>query len=120
MQPPATIPPFSETPSQLVARLEKTFYGSEPPLPKFTPTGDHLLVEPVEFKHGSTGKIALPESALEKPTTGFVRAIGPKVGPDGPQLGQRVLFGKYRGQEVQLGAKTFRVLKREEIEAVYD
>jgi chaperonin GroES len=80
---------------------------------KITPMGDRVVVMPVEKETTTKSGIVIPDTASgEKPQEGVVVALGNgKVKYDGKELsnpqdflkvGDRVLFGKYSGDEVKL------------------
>lgn len=80
---------------------------------KILPLGDRVVVMPVERETTTKSGIVIPETASgEKPQEGIVIALGNgKVKYDGKELsnpqdflsvGDRVLFGKYAGDEVKL------------------
>ena len=96
---------------------------------KLRPTGDKVLVEPIEAKEakGKTGGIIIPDTAKEKPMEGLVVAVGPgKTGDDGKKVplevkpGDRVLVGKYGGTEIKLEGKEYRILDREDLLAILE
>ena len=70
------------------------------------PLNDRVIVKRVEEEKKSAGGIVIPDTAAEKPSQGEVIAVGPgktddngKIIPMGVKSGNRVLFGKYSGQE---------------------
>ncbi len=73
------------------------------------PLHDRVIVKRVEEETTSAGGIVLPGSAAEKPSEGTVLAVGNgKVLDNGDvraldvKVGDRVLFGKYSGNEVKV------------------
>jgi chaperonin GroES len=94
---------------------------------KIKPLGDHVLVEPAKEKEVKKGGIIIPDTAKEKPTEGFVRAVGPgkreddgKVTPLEVKEGDRVLITKYGGTEVKLDGKEYKLLRSDDILAVIE
>lgn len=86
------------------------------------PLGDRVLVEPVSPEEVTKSGIVLPDSAKEKPAEGKVVALGTgKTDKDGKKLpfevkvGDKVLYGKYAGDEIKIDGSEFKVLKEEEI-----
>jgi chaperonin GroES len=76
---------------------------------KIRPLHDRVIVKRVEEEKKSAGGIVIPDTAAEKPSQGEVVYVGPgksddngKVIPMGVKVGDRVLFGKYSGQEFKL------------------
>ncbi len=86
------------------------------------PLHDRVIVKRVEEETTSAGGIVLPGSATEKPSEGEVLAIG-----SGKQLnngdvralevkvGDKVLFGKYSGNEVKIDGEELIVMREEDI-----
>src|ERR1700756_5440414 len=74
---------------------------------KIRPLHDRMLVKRVEEKDTRRGGIIIPDTAKEKPQEGKVVAVGNgKVTDEGKKIpldvkaGDRILFGKYSGNEV--------------------
>jgi chaperonin GroES len=81
------------------------------------PLGDRLIVEVLEEEETTSSGIVLPDSAREKPQRGKVLAVGPGSRNDKGDLvpmdvavGDEIVFSKYGGTEVQLGAGVDEVL----------
>jgi len=94
---------------------------------KFTPLNDRLLVKRTDSEETTSGGIIIPDTAKEKPLEGIVAAVGTgKLLKDGsrraPGLteGDRVLFGKYSGDEVKLDGETHLILREDEVLAVIE
>ena len=88
----------------------------------FTPLYDRILVRRVEYTESIRGGIIIPDSAKEKPLEGEVIAAGQgklhtggTVSPMGVKVGDKVLFGKYGGQEIKLDNEEFLVIREDEI-----
>lgn len=71
------------------------------------PLGDRVVIKPLEAESKSKGGILLPDTAKEKPQEGKVMAIGKgKVLDNGTvcapevKVGDKVLYGKYSGNEI--------------------
>lgn len=76
---------------------------------KLRPLHDRVIVKRLEEERQSAGGIVIPDTAAEKPSMGEVVAVGPgkisengKLQPMGVKAGDKVLFGKYSGQEFKL------------------
>ncbi len=89
---------------------------------KVRPLHDRLLVKRIEEKETVRGGIIIPDSAKEKPQEGEVVAVGKgKVTEDGKVLpldvkeGDRILFGKYSGNEIKLDGEEYLILREEEV-----
>ena len=90
------------------------------------PLGDRVLVRPVEEEE-KAGGIIIPDVAKERPSRGEVVAAGPGAPlPSGGRLpldvrvGDRVLYAKYSGQEIQLDGETFLIMHEAEISGVLE
>jgi len=89
---------------------------------KVKPLYDRLLIKRIEEKEQRRGGIIIPDSAKEKPMEGKVIAVGSgRVQKDGSKaklevkVGDRVLFGKYAGQEIKIDDKEHVILKEDEV-----
>jgi chaperonin GroES len=76
---------------------------------KLRPLHDRIIVKRLEEERKSAGGIVIPDTAAEKPSTGEVIAVGPgktddhgKLLPMGVKSGDKILFGKYSGQEFKM------------------
>jgi chaperonin GroES len=86
------------------------------------PLYDRVLVKRVEEESKSKGGLFLPESAKEKPSEGVVLAVGQGRINDKGEIhalvvkeGDRVLFGKYAGNEIKVDGEERLILKESEI-----
>ena len=71
------------------------------------PLADRVVVKPLEAQEKTKGGIVLPETAKEKPQEGKIVAVGRgKVSDNGQvqalevKVGDRILYGKYSGNEI--------------------
>jgi chaperonin GroES len=94
---------------------------------KIRPLHDRVVVKRMEEERKSPGGIVIPDAATEKPVRGEVIAIGKgKVLEDGTvraldvKVGDKVLFGKYSGQEVKELGEGMLVMREEDIMAVIE
>ncbi|OGW82515.1 MAG: co-chaperone GroES [Omnitrophica bacterium RIFCSPHIGHO2_02_FULL_51_18] len=92
---------------------------------KIQPLGDRVLVEPLEAEEKTTGGIVIPDTAKEKQQRGKVIAIGKgrvaedgKVTPLEVKVNDQVLFGRYAGTEVKIGAGDYLIIKEDDILAI--
>jgi chaperonin GroES len=88
----------------------------------FRPLHDRVLVRRIEAEEKTAGGIIIPDSAKEKPSEGEIVAVGSgtkaedgKITPLDVKAGDRVLFGKYSGQTVQLKGDELLVMREEDI-----
>jgi|TARA_B100002003_G_C13939271_1_gene455920 chaperonin GroES len=89
---------------------------------KFKPLHDRVLVERVEQDEKSAGGIIIPDTAQEKPMEGKVIAVGSgarsedgKVTPLDVKAGDKVLFGKWSGNEVTIDGTEMIIMKESDI-----
>ena len=92
---------------------------------KLRPLHDRLLVERVEEAETKKGGIIIPDSAKEKPQEGTVVAVGNgkrnekgEIVPLEVKAGDRILFGKYSGNEVNVDDREYLILREDEVLAV--
>ena len=91
------------------------------------PLHDRIIVKRVEEETTSAGGIVLPGSATEKPSEGEVLAVGNGKQMDNGdvralevKVGDKVLFGKYSGNEVKIDGEELIVMREEDIMGVLD
>ena len=87
------------------------------------PIGDRVLVKPVSEEETTKSGIVLPDTIdKEKKAEGEIIAIG--SGEDVTKLGltngQKVLFGKYAGEDVKSGDEEYKILNHDDILAVIE
>jgi len=94
---------------------------------KFRPLHDRLLVKRVEAEEKSKGGIIIPDSAKEKPIEGNVIAVGNgKALDDGKtralevKVGDKVLFGKYAGNEIKIEGEEHIILREDDVLGVVE
>jgi chaperonin GroES len=94
---------------------------------KLRPLGDHVVVKPLEATDKTAGGINLPDTAKEKPTKGEVVAVGAgrvlgngKTVPLAVKEGDRVIYGKYGGNDIKLGGQEYKIVQESEILAVIE
>ena len=86
------------------------------------PLGDRLIVEVLEEEETTTSGIVLPDTAKEKPQRGKVLAVGPGARDDNGQhvamdvaAGDQVIFSKYGGTEIKVGADDVLILRESDV-----
>ena len=86
------------------------------------PLGDRLIVEVLEEEEMTIGGIVLPDSAREKPQRGKVLAVGPGSRNDTGEfvpmdvvVGDEIVFSKYGGTEVKVGADELLILRETDV-----
>ncbi|HEX9443828.1 MAG TPA: co-chaperone GroES [Candidatus Binatia bacterium] len=88
---------------------------------KVRPLRDRVIVQRIAQQEKSRGGIIIPDTAKEKPQEGRVVAVGRgreedgKIIPLDVKAGDKILFGKYSGAEIQLGGEEHLILREEDI-----
>ncbi len=89
---------------------------------KLTPLHDRILVRRLEEAETVRGGIIIPDTAKEKPQEGEVIAVGAgKKNEKGERQpldvkeGDRILFGKYAGNEIKIDGEDFLIIREEEV-----
>jgi chaperonin GroES len=86
-----------------------------------TPLHDRVLVKRTEEKETVKGGIIIPDTAKEKPQEGEVIAVGNGRREKGELIpldvkpGDRILFGKYSGNDIKIDDEEYMILKEDEI-----
>ena len=87
-----------------------------------TPLHDRVLVRRLEDKETAKGGIIIPDTAKEKPQEGEVIAVGAgKINEKGDRIaldvkaGDRILFGKYTGNDIKIDDEEYLILGEEDI-----
>ena len=86
------------------------------------PLGDRLIVETLEDEAQTESGIVLPDTAKEKPQRGRVLAVGPGARNDKGEVvplevaeGDEVIYSKYGGTEIKLGADEVLILRESDV-----
>ena len=86
------------------------------------PLGDRLIVEVLEEEETTVSGIVLPDTAKEKPQRGKILAVGPGArDEDGDYIkmdvavGDEVIFSKYGGTEIKVGADDVLILRESDV-----
>src|SRR5512143_2118163 len=96
------------------------------------PLFDYVLVRPLEAETKTPSGIVLPDSAKEKPQIGEIMAVGPgksccgdcceddkeSCEPMVVKVGQKVLYKKWGGNEVKVGAEEWLLIEQKDVMAV--
>jgi len=89
------------------------------------PLQDRVLVQPLDSETKTAGGIIIPDTAQEKPQEGKIVATGPgKKTEDGTVVplevkkGDRVLYGKWSGTEVQIDGQDMMIMNETDIMGV--
>jgi chaperonin GroES len=88
------------------------------------PLEDRIVVTVLESEQTTASGIVIPDTAKEKPQEGTVLAVGPGRFENGQRLpldineGDTVIFSKYGGTEIKLGAEEYLILSARDVLAV--
>ena len=88
---------------------------------KIKPIGDRVLVKAIKEEEVTKSGIVLPDTIdKEKKAEGEIIAIGQgeKVEKLGLKVGDRILFGRYAGEEVKVDGEEYKILSHEDVLAV--
>jgi len=93
---------------------------------KIKPLFDRVVIKPIENESESKGGILLLMAAQEKSQLALVVAVGEGVNFDGENIGMKVkegdkvLYGKFTGTEIELDEEKFVVISQTDILAVIE
>jgi chaperonin GroES len=94
---------------------------------KLRPLNDRILVKRVEEETKTKGGIIIPDTAKEKPAEGKIVAVGGgALNNDGirvpleVKVGDRILFGKYGGQEIKIEGEEYLIMSEQEVLCVIE
>ena len=91
---------------------------------KLVPLGDRVVLKQVAAEETTKSGIVLPGQTKEKPQQAEVVAVGPGGMVDGKEVtmlvsvGDKVIYSKYAGTEVELDGEEYLVVKQNDILAV--
>ena len=85
---------------------------------KLIPLEDRVVVKRIEEKEKKVGNIIIPDSAKEKPLIAEVIAIGDDEDlKKSLKKGDKVLFAKYGGTEIEVSGEELIILQKSDIYA---
>jgi chaperonin GroES len=94
---------------------------------KFRPLHDRVVVRRIEQEDRTKGGIIIPDTAKEKPMEGEIIAVGPggrdekgNLVPLDVKKGDRILFGKWSGNEVKIDGEELLIMKESDIMGVIE
>jgi len=94
---------------------------------KFRPLHDRVVVKRIDAEEKTKGGIIIPDTAKEKPQEGEVVAVGPgardeagKLIPIDLKVGDRILFGKWSGNEIKLDGEDLLIMKESDVMGVVE
>ena len=84
------------------------------------PLADRVLIEPAAAETKTIGGIIIPDTAKEKPLQGTIVAVGGGTKDEEMVLkeGDKVLYGKYAGTEIEHEGKKYLIMRQSDVLAV--
>ncbi|MEE0985601.1 MAG: co-chaperone GroES [Bacteroidaceae bacterium] len=84
------------------------------------PLADRVLIEPAAAETKTIGGIIIPDTAKEKPLQGTIMAVGNGTKDEEMILkeGDKVLYGKYAGTEIEHEGKKFLIMRQSDVVAI--
>ncbi len=89
------------------------------------PLSDRIVVRPSQAEEKTKGGIIVPDTAKERPVWGEVIAVGPgRISDDGKtipmsiKVGDKVLYGKYSGTEVNIEGEELLIMRESDVFAI--
>jgi chaperonin GroES len=85
------------------------------------PLGDRVLVKPIQAEEITKSGFVIPDTAKEAPAEGEVIALGNGKLKEGKthqfsvKVGDKVLYGKYSGDELKIENEEYKVMREDEI-----
>jgi chaperonin GroES len=94
---------------------------------KIRPLYDRIVAKRIDEQETIRGGIIIPDSAKEKPQEAEVVAVGHgkrlengEVVPLDVRVGDRILFGKYTGNEIRLDGEEYMIMREEDVLGILD
>ena len=93
---------------------------------KLVPLGDKIVLKQLESEETTKSGIVLPGQAKEKPQEAEVIAVGPGGVVDGKEVvmqvkvGDKVIYSKYAGTDVELEGEKYIIVKQNDILAIVE
>ncbi|HOV71825.1 MAG TPA: co-chaperone GroES [Dysgonamonadaceae bacterium] len=89
---------------------------------KVKPLADRVLVKPAPVEEKTAGGIIIPDTAKEKPLKGEVVAVGKGTKDEEMVVkeGDKVLYGKYAGTEIEIDGEAYLIMRQSDILAIIE
>ena len=93
---------------------------------KLVPLGDKIVLKQLEAEETTKSGIVLTGQAKEKPQEAEVIAVGPGGNIDGKEVvmqvkpGDKVIYSKYAGTDVELDGEEYIIVKQNDILAIVE
>ncbi len=92
---------------------------------KIKPLADRVVVKPLPAEDKTKGGLFVPDTAKERPQQGEIVAVGPgRVTDEGKKIpievkvGDKILYGKYSGTEVNFDGEEYLIMRESDIFAI--
>lgn len=84
------------------------------------PLADRVVIKPAPAEEKTVGGIIIPDNAKEKPLKGEVLAVGHGTKDEDMVLkaGDKVLYGKYSGTEVEIDGEKYLIMRQSDVLAI--
>jgi chaperonin GroES len=114
-------------PTDSRAHADRVMRPEETGFMKIRPLQDRILVKRIEGEETTKGGIIIPDTAKEKPQEGKIVAVGKgKLGDDGKvtpldvKKGDKILFSKYAGTEVNIEGEEHLIIREDDVLGVIE
>ena len=89
---------------------------------KVKPLADRVLVKPASVEEKTAGGIIIPDTVKEKPLKGEVKAVGQGTKDEEMVVkeGDKVLYGKYAGTEIEIDGEAYLIMRQSDILAIIE
>ncbi len=89
---------------------------------KVKPLADRVLVKPAPIEEKTAGGIIIPDTAKEKPLKGEVVAVGQGTKDEEMVVkeGDKVLYGKHAGTEIEIDDEEYLIMRQSDILAIIE
>ena len=89
---------------------------------KLKPLADRVLIQPTPAEETTLSGIIIPDSAKEKPLKGTVIAAGKGTKDEEMILkeGDKVLYGKYAGTEIEIDGEKYLIMRQTDVLGVFE
>ena len=88
---------------------------------KLKPLDDRVVIETKDLEEKNVGGIIIPDTAKEKPQIGEIIAVGTDEElKEMVKVGDKILYGKYGGTEVDIEDKKYLIVSRSDILAIIE
>ena len=94
---------------------------------KLRPLHDRVVIRRSEEEKKTAGGIVLPGSAAEKANHGVILAVGPGKALENGEVralsvkeGDKVLYGKYAGTEIEIDDEEYLIMRQSDILAIIE